>query len=226
MMIAPLALLLAASSVLAQDIIFDAEHNATTIIGTWSSGSQAVQTGSGFTNPAKQTFTYPKTAGISYSFSDDWFYEVARYRFNSNATDPNCITGVVNWVHGSYQTLGNGSIVLIPMGDGYQQIQDPCAAVSNFIEDYNFTELYQSWRIFLDPATGGYKLHMFQFDGAPLAPMFQVSTTPNMLPTRLLRNVTTSPALTVQRRDSNGASRNAVGLTVFSVAAGIASLLF
>lgn len=29
-----------------QDIVFDAEHNATNIVGTWSSGSQAVMTGS------------------------------------------------------------------------------------------------------------------------------------------------------------------------------------
>jgi hypothetical protein len=76
------------------------------------------------------------------------------------------------------------------MGDGYQQIQDPCAAVSNFIEDYNLTELYSNWRIFND-AVFGPKLHLFGFDGAPLAPQFLVSTTPNMLPTQKLRNDTT-----------------------------------
>ena len=80
-------------------------------------------------------------------------------------------------------------MTLIPMGDGYQQIQDPCAAVSNFIEDYNLTEYYTQWRIFMDP-TAGPKLHIFQFDGSPLAPQFQLSSTPSMLPTQLLRNVT------------------------------------
>lgn len=80
---------------------------------------------------------------------------------------------------------------MVPFGDGYQQIQDPCAAVSNFIEDFNITETYKQWRIFQD-ATAGYKLHLFQFDGAPLAPQFQISTTPNMLPTQLLRNVPTA----------------------------------
>lgn len=80
---------------------------------------------------------------------------------------------------------------MTPFGDGYQQIQDTCAAVSNFIEDYNYTELYQSWRIFTDP-TDGYKLHLFEFDGSPVAPQFQVSASPNMLPTRNLRNTTTS----------------------------------
>lgn len=84
---------------------------------------------------------------------------------------------------------------MVPLGDGFQQIQDPCAAVSNFIETYNLTEYYQSWRIFQDPVQG-FKLHMFQFDGSPLAPQFQVSATPNMLPTQPLRNAD----LAIERR--------------------------
>ncbi|KAG6890587.1 hypothetical protein C0992_000405 [Termitomyces sp. T32_za158] len=107
------------------------------------------------------------------------------------SSEPTCITGVINWVHGTYALNGNGSMTLTPFGDGYQQIQDPCAAVSNFLEDYNLTETYTQWRIFQDPVTG-FKLHLFQFDGAPLAPQFQISTIPNMLPTRLLRNIPTS----------------------------------
>lgn len=72
-------------------------------------------------------------------------------------------------------------------GDGFQQVQDPCAAVSNFIQSYNETEYFKGWRIFQDP-TAGPKLHLFQFDGAPVAPQFLVSKTPIMFPTRLLRN--------------------------------------
>jgi hypothetical protein len=170
-------------------IQYDAIHNATAITGTWSSGSKAVMTGAGFANPSNKSFTYPKVTGISYSFSADGFYEIARYRFNGNGSEPTCITGVIGWVHGTYLLNSNGSITLTPMGDGYQQIQDPCAAVSNFIEDYNLTEYYTQWRIFMDP-TAGPKLHMFSFDGSPLAPQFQLSTTPNMLPTQPLRNVT------------------------------------
>src|SRR6202035_5557575 len=75
----------------------------------------------------------------------------------------------------------------------FQQIQDPCAAQSNFIEPYNQTELYQNWRIFQDPQTLDFKLHLAQFDGALLSPQFLVSPTPNMLPKRLLRNVTVPP---------------------------------
>jgi len=190
-----------------QPIVYDAEHNATSIVGTWSSGSRAVQTGPGFTNPANMTFTYPRTTGVSYSFSQDGFYEIARYRFFGNGSHPTCITGVIGWVHGKYELLINGSIVLRPFGDGYQQIQDPCAAVSNFIEPYNMTEFYRNWRIFQDP-TDGYKLHLFGFDGAPLAPQFQISTTPTMLPTRLLRNVTLDMGNGQFARRSNDATMN------------------
>jgi hypothetical protein len=106
-------------------------------------------------------------------------------------SEPTCITGVIGWSHGKYQLNPNGSMTLFPFPDGYQQIQDPCAAVSeNFIEDYQITmEFYTMWQIFDDPQFG-YKLHLFQFDGTPLAPQFKVSDTPNMLPTTLLRNVT------------------------------------
>lgn len=142
-----------------------------------------------------------------YCFStNNGFYEISRYRFNSNGvwdfkflaflcansplgSQPTCITGVVVWVHGTYVLNPNGSISMTPFGDGYQQVQDPCAAVSNFIQVYNETEYYESWRIFLDPTTG-YHLHLFAFNGEPINPQFLVSATPNMLPTQLLRNVT------------------------------------
>ncbi|PPQ63597.1 hypothetical protein CVT24_004457 [Panaeolus cyanescens] len=179
-------------TVLSQDdggpIQYDAIHNATTIIGTWSSGSQSVVTGAGFADPVKVTFNYPRNTGVSYSFTDDMHYEIARYRFKSNGSEPTCITGIVSWVHGTYSLNANGSITMTPFPDGYQQIQDPCAAVSNFVEPYEFVEYYKGWRIFMD-ATAGPKLHLFQFDGSPVAPLFQVSTTPNMLPTQPLRNI-------------------------------------
>ncbi|KAI0036296.1 chaperone for protein-folding within the ER, fungal-domain-containing protein, partial [Vararia minispora EC-137] len=175
------------------DINFDQAHNATTIYGSWSSGSRNVTTGSAFANPAQMSFTYPATAGVAYAFSQDGFYELSRYRFVSNGSHPNCITGTLVWAHGNYLLLNNGSIVLVPLGDGFQQVQSACAAESNFIQVYNQTELFLSWRIFMDPNDGP-KLHLFQFDGSPVAPLFQTSSTPNMLPTTLLRNTTTDPS--------------------------------
>ncbi|EPQ54877.1 hypothetical protein GLOTRDRAFT_139339 [Gloeophyllum trabeum ATCC 11539] len=173
-----ISLLAVAAPALAQD----------SFVGTWSSGSGAVVTGSGFANPGNLSFTYPKNTGISYSFTSDGFYEIARYRFSSNASQPNCITGVMNWVHGTYETQPNGSVVLTPFGDGYQQIQNPCGAVSNFIENYNDTELLSAWAVYAE--TTGQRLYLYSYDGSPLAPQNLVSTTPNMLPTQRLRNVT------------------------------------
>lgn len=163
-----------------------------------------------------------------YASSEDGFYEIARYRFTGNGTQPNCITGVVNWVHGTYDLVSNGSIVMTPFGDGFQQIQDSCAAVSNFIETYNDTELYNSWRIFTDPVDG-YKLHLFNFDNSAVAPQFQVSTTPNMLPTHSLRNSTTAlkKRSFFKRSTSNAASvRGSTSMTVAgSVVFGAVSML-
>jgi Chaperone for protein-folding within the ER, fungal len=93
------------------------------------------------------------------------------------------------WCHGKYTLNPNGSITMVPFGDGYQQVQEPCGAVSDFLQNYNDTENYQYWQTFIDPVYGP-KLHLFQFDGTPLAPQFLVSATPNMLPTQPLRNVT------------------------------------
>lgn len=144
-------------------------------------------------------------------------------------TQPNCITGVMNWCHGTYDLVSNGSIVLTPFGDGYQQIQDPCAPVSNFIENYNDTELYVMWNIYQD-AVRGYTLQLYQFDGTPLAPLWLLSTSPNMLPTQALRNVTATTTTTAAVLLANAGERS-LGVSsltsVFSLVAGlgIASLL-
>lgn len=141
-------------------------------------------------------------------------------------TDPHCITGVMNWHHGHYTLEDDGSMTLHPFSDGYQQIQDPCAAESNFIEDYSSNETYTNWRIFTD-VTAGPKLHMFAFDGSPLPPQFQISATPNMLPTRALRNVTTAASLTSQNLlAKNGARREGAWspVVLVSVVSSIATI--
>lgn len=134
----------------------------------------------------------------------------------------------MNWCHGTYDLVANGSIVLYPLGDGYQQIQDPCAPVSNFLENYNDTELYVLWNIYQD-AVRGYTLQLYQFDGTPLAPLWLLSTSPNMLPTQQLRNVTsTAQTAAVLIANAGERSLDASRLTgVFSLVAvlGIASLL-
>ncbi|KAG2361976.1 chaperone for protein-folding within the ER, fungal-domain-containing protein [Suillus spraguei] len=229
MIFASLLLLLVTSA--HGQIVYDAAHNVTAITGTWSSGSQNVVTGSGFATPSQEAFTYPSTTGMSYSFTDDGYYEIARYRMTSNGTVPTCITGVMNWCHGTYVLVSNGSIVLTPFGDGYQQIQDPCAAISNFIENYNDTELYVIWNIYQDPVKG-YTLQLYQFDGTPLPPQYLITTSPNMLPTQLLRNV--SKTATTSTNVQNAAVLNAnagerrwevASMTGLLTVIGLASLL-
>lgn len=233
MIFASLLLLLAVSA--HGQTVYDAAHNVTAITGTWSSGSQNVITGSGFATPSQESFTYPATTGMSYSFTADGFYEIARYRMTSNGTVPTCITGVMNWSHGTYVLATNGSIVMTPFGDGYQQIQDPCAAISNFIENYNYTELYVLWNIYQD-AVKGYTLQLYQYDGSPLPPQYLVSTSPNMLPTQALRNTsstTTTTTTTVQNAavvNSNAgehrwAAASLTGLLTVISGLGLASLL-
>jgi len=200
---------------------------AQNLTGTWSSGAGNVMTGNGFADPATVSFGYPNTTGISYSFTEDGYYEIARYRFVSNATQPNCVVGIMNWCHGTYESLSNGSLVLIPFGDGYQQIQDPCAAQSNFVQNYNDTELYQ-WFQITSYEGDGTQLRLYQFDGSPLPPQTLTYSTPNMLPTRLLRNVST-PAnpLTVQARsvaEENSAQRLLVGTSISAATVGMVLL--
>jgi hypothetical protein len=151
-----------------------------------------VVTGAQFVYANNQSFTYPKTTGISFTFNEavGWF-EVLRYRMNGNGTNPNCPTTVLNWSHGYLNVEQNGSLVLVPVGDGFQRIEDPCAARSDFTEAYNLTELYESWQIFPDPVDGP-KLHMFASDGSPVVPMRLLSATPDMLPTQTLHNTTQS----------------------------------
>ncbi|CCL99529.1 uncharacterized protein FIBRA_01547 [Fibroporia radiculosa] len=218
--------LLFSLAALAQDIVYTPIHNATTIYGTWSSGSGGVKTGPGFANPADRTFTYPNTTGISYSFTEDGFYEIARYRYTSNGSHPLCITGVMNWCHGTYQLMPNGSIIMSPFGDGFQQIQDACAAVSKFIETYNDTEYYTAWTIFQDPVLG-YQLILDQYDGTPLAQQNLVTTSPDMLPTQNLFNVTKTAssdlAVSAGTRTLEWSFSSIAGLTTAVVAAGMAS---
>jgi hypothetical protein len=120
---------------------------------------------------------------------------------SSSGSDPQCPTTVLNWNHGPFALQPNGSITLFTVGDGFQRIEDPCAARSDFTETYNTTELLVQWQIFTDPIEGP-KLHLFAFDGSPLPPMHLLSTTPTMLPTQKLRTAA-QPSTTILKRSSN-----------------------
>jgi hypothetical protein len=211
--------------------------NANLLPGTWSTGSGAVTTGPDFSTPEKTSFNYPKNTGVSVSFTADGFYELARYRFKGNATRHKCITGLLNWHHGTYAVDQNvNSITLTPFGDGYQQIQNTCEAITNFIENYNLTEKYREYRMFQDP-TDGPKLHLFDEGGSPYAPMFFRSANPIMHPTKSLRNVTVPPgpgSVKNQNQKRNAGEMTSgpanTGLVIFALivtlAGGVAGPLF
>ncbi|KAI5291073.1 Reversal of tor2 lethality [Ascosphaera aggregata] len=54
------------------------------LVGTWTSKTNKVITGSDFYDPRKDEFIEPKLPGISYSFSKDGHYEEALYRVIAN----------------------------------------------------------------------------------------------------------------------------------------------
>lgn len=119
-------------------------------------------------------------------------------------SSPNCITGVMLWMHGTFTLNSNGSITLNPFGDGYQQIQSVCAATSDFVETYNDTELYMSWQIIVD-ATLGPQLTMYQSNGIPFPPQSLYAQAPLMLPTQPLRNDSSTNSKVSRRAVTNDA---------------------
>lgn len=113
-----------------------------------------------FYNPITKTFTVPRSGGISYSFTDDGFFETSTYRFESNrecslkraqlvarvltlapnaAANNRCFKASLTWQHGTYTFNANNSISLTPYAaDGLVQVMDPCAAVS--VAKYNYNQ--------------------------------------------------------------------------------------
>jgi hypothetical protein len=77
--------------------------------------------------------------------------------------------------------------------DGRIQVQDPCAAVTNLITEYNQVTLYADWGITMDSTRGNYKMELNRFDGAKMPPMWLMANPPNMLPTQYLTGVNVSP---------------------------------
>ncbi len=164
-------------------------------MGTWSSGSQNVTTGlEFFINPITQEFTLPATTGISYSFTDDGFFEESRYQFTSNAVTNRCFKASLICSTALYQFHTNGSITLTPFpADGYVQVLDPCGAQTSSIYHYSEFELISSWYNYQDnhpgfmpTGTSAYALQMQQFDGSKMPLMWLRNRPPNMLPTKQL----------------------------------------
>lgn len=66
----------------------------------------------GFAAPTNFTFNYPNTTGMSYSFTDDGYFEEAQYRFVPNGTEPHCVQAIIIWQHGNYTINANNVSML------------------------------------------------------------------------------------------------------------------
>ena len=105
----------------------------------------------------------PPLTGISYSFTDDGFFEEAYYRAISNrplilvwnitwmmltygltAQEPACPKGIMQFQHGTFSKAANGSLTLTPFAvDGRQLLSDPCSYSNAIYTRYNQTEVFE-----------------------------------------------------------------------------------
>ncbi|XDT06759.1 Chaperone for protein-folding within the ER, fungal [Nakaseomyces glabratus] len=162
--------------------------DAADLVGTWSSKSNQVFTGPGFYDPIDELLIEPALPGISYSFTEDGWFEEASYQVSGNPKNPACPKASLIYQHGKFELLDNGTLILHPIEvDGRQLFSDPCSdnGISTYTR-YNQTEVFKSFETFIDPYHGVYTLQLYQFNGAPLPPLYLAYRPPMMLPTETL----------------------------------------
>jgi len=165
------------------------------LTGTWSTKSNKTFTGPGFYNPETEAFTEPTRTGISYSFSDDGYYEEAYYRAIANPVNPACPSAIIQWQHGKYEKLSNGSLQLTPIAvDGRQLLSAPCDYDTAILTRYSQPELFDRYSIGTNNFHNTNMLQLYKFDGSPMPPMYIAYQPPEMLPTTTLNPTTTSAA--------------------------------
>ncbi|KAK2734193.1 Reversal of tor2 lethality [Myotisia sp. PD_48] len=162
------------------------------LTGTWSTKSRKVVTGPDFYDPFNDRLKEPSHTGISYSFTDDGFFEQAYYRALPNPTRPDCPKGLMQFQHGKYNIKSNGSLVLTPFADdGRQLISDPCKNDKSSYYRYNQTEIFERFEVQNDPFHNVQRLNLYKFDGSPMNRMFLIYKPPQMLPTQTLNPIVT-----------------------------------
>ncbi len=169
--------------------------NEYSIVGTWSSKSNTVFTGPGFYDPIDELLLEPDLPGISYSFTEDGFWEEALYIVTSNPQEPKCPTAVLIYQHGVYETLSNGSLSLLAFEvDGRQLLSDPCGDTTDesVYSRYSQNELMKDYQVSVDSYHGRYKLQLYEWDGNPKQPMYLAYKPPMMLPTKVMNPTDTS----------------------------------
>lgn len=163
------------------------------LTGTWTTKSRKVFTGPGFYDPVNDKFAEPALPGISYSFTDDGYYEEAYYRAVSNPTTPQCPSAVLQWQHGTYIKATNGSLLLTPIAvDGRSLSSDPCSFKNSVYLRYNQPEMFEKYLVQIDVYHNIQSLQLYGFDGTPMPPMWLVYSPPQMLPVQTLNPTSTA----------------------------------
>ncbi|KAA8646887.1 Reversal of tor2 lethality [Aspergillus tanneri] len=157
------------------------------LVGTWSTKSRSVMTGPGFYDPVNDKLLEPNLTGISYSFTEDGYYEEAYYRALANPVNPACPKGIMQWQHGTFTLGKDGSLHLQPIEvDGRQLMSDPCASSQGTYTRYNQSEKFNSFKVSTDAYHNIMRLDLHAFDNSPMHPMYLAFRPPQMLPTKSL----------------------------------------
>jgi hypothetical protein len=121
---------------------------------------------------------------------------------------------MLQWQHGSFQKLSNGSLILSPFGvDGRQLMSDPCNYDNSIYTHYNQSELFQRYSIYIDPYHQVWRMDMYRFDGSPLPAMYLAYRPPEMLPTSTLNPTSTSTGAASATSTSSSKLKRSLGLT-------------
>ncbi|KAF2452744.1 chaperone for protein-folding within the ER, fungal-domain-containing protein, partial [Lineolata rhizophorae] len=184
------------------------------LTGTWSTKSNKTLTGPGFYDPVNEEMFEPDHTGISYSFTDDGYFEEAYYRAIANPVNPACPSAIMQWQHGTFEKHANGSLTLTPIAvDGRQLLSEPCKYDEAIYTRYNVTELFEKYQVYVDPYHNVLRLDLYKFDGSPMHPMYLVYKPPKMLPTQTLNPTATASgaASAGETGDAKRMGRRSVG---------------
>ncbi|SCW00367.1 LAFE_0C02630g1_1 [Lachancea fermentati] len=185
-----------------------ADDSVDSLYGTWTSKSNQVFTGPGFYDPIDELLIEPSLPGISYSFTEDGWYEEATYQVTSNPQQPDCPKAAVIYQHGSYEIMDNGTLILTPISvDGRQLFSDPCNdhGTSSYTR-YSQKEVFKSFEVSLNTYHGRYMLLLYQSDGSPMQPLYLAYRPPLMLPTETLNPTATEDATSTSSEASSTGS--------------------
>ncbi|KAI9824048.1 MAG: Reversal of tor2 lethality [Thelocarpon impressellum] len=178
------------------------------LTGTWSTKSNKVFTGPGFYDPVNEKMLEPSLPGISYSFTDDGFYEEAHYRAIGNPAKPQCPQGIMQFQHGTFKKASNGSLLLSPFEvDGRQLLSSPCQYDTSLYTRYKQPEMFARYEVITDPYHNVQRLNLYKFDGSPMIPMYLAFKPPQMLPT-VTMNPTATATGSTQSTGSGKSKRN------------------